>query len=204
LVCSQTGHAVLIDPGDEAVRLMREIGNVRINDKPIELRFLLHTHAHFDHIGATSEVAARCCEAKTASIALHPADRPLYEALPEQGQLFGFRFDKPTPIQQDLEHGQVLAFGNAQLHILHTPGHSPGSVSFLLNDGTKKTVYTGDTLFKESVGRSDLWGGDHVTLMHSIRKKLLTLDESTRVAAGHGPDSSILYELKNNPFVQTT
>lgn len=203
LACPRTGEALLIDPGDEAERLVREIGAARLPDgRPISVRYLLHTHAHLDHVGATRAVRER---ESGARIALHRQDEPLYLGLKMQGRLFGIEYDDPLPVDHFLEDGERLQVGDLRLEVLHTPGHSPGSVCFRLSEdssaGARETVFSGDTLFRGSVGRTDLWGGDSDMLFRSIRERLLGLDDDIRVCPGHGPDSSIGLERRDNPFL---
>jgi glyoxylase-like metal-dependent hydrolase (beta-lactamase superfamily II) len=184
--------AVVIDPGDEAPRIVSAI-----EKEKARVVALLHTHAHFDHVGATAAVA----RATSAAIRLHPADRPLYDALPEQAALFGMTAGPPAPVDQPLEDGEVVAFGGADLRVLHTPGHTPGSCCFLL-EGDSPRLFAGDTLFRRSIGRTDLWGGDTDQILASIKAKLYSLPPSTLVICGHGPRTTIGEERASNPFVR--
>ncbi len=203
LACPRTGEALLIDPGDEAERLIRELEATRLADgRPISVKFLLHTHAHLDHVGATRAVRER---SQGARIALHRSDEPLYLGLKMQGRLFGLEYDDPLPVDHFVEDGERLQVGDLRLEVLHTPGHSPGSVCFRMSEdsaiGARESVFSGDTLFQGSVGRTDLWGGDSDTLIKSIRERLLTLDDEIRVCPGHGPESKIGLERRDNPFL---
>jgi glyoxylase-like metal-dependent hydrolase (beta-lactamase superfamily II) len=211
IACPKTGEAALVDPGDEAETILKGIQGLKLpNGNPVQVKWLLHTHGHLDHIGATRDVKqaldleAAQPNAKT-QIAIHRADEPIYRALKMQGQLFGMDFEEPLPIDHFLEHEEVLRIGEIRLSIIHTPGHSPGSVSMRLHEdaGLKlsETVLTGDTLFQGSVGRTDLWGADQDQMFRSIRERLLTLDGDTLVCPGHGPDSSIAIEKRENPFL---
>lgn len=190
LVDAQTREAVVIDPGDEPERILRELEAAKV--RPVAL---LHTHAHFDHVTGTSEVA----RATQASIRLHPADRPLYDALPEQAAFFGIAAEAPTAPDAPLVDGEVIRFGRHALRVLHTPGHTPGSSCFVL-EGERPILFSGDTLFRRSIGRTDLWGGDSRKILSSIRQKLFTLEENTRVVCGHGPGTTIEEEKRLNPF----
>jgi glyoxylase-like metal-dependent hydrolase (beta-lactamase superfamily II) len=218
IVCPKTGDAALIDPGDEAGRLVQAIGRERLpSGVPIRVKHLFHTHGHLDHIAATKEVRQALAGAAAGGtgtatggagapkIWLHGDDEPLYKQLKMQGSLFGLTYDDPLPVDDYFKDGQELALGELKFTILHTPGHSPGSVCLRLHEdsGTqsKETVYSGDTLFAGSVGRTDLWGGDQDLMFKNIRTRLLTLDGDTRVCAGHGPDSSIGVEKRENPFL---
>ncbi len=183
--------AVVIDPGDEGDRIVAEIekANLRVSA-------LLHTHAHFDHIGGSAAVAA----GTGASIRLHPDDAPLYDALPEQAALFGLSASSPSPRGAPLSDGEVIRFGAFSVTAIHTPGHTPGSTCFL-SDGASPILFSGDTLFRRSIGRTDLWGGDTDLILQSIRQKLFSLPAETPVVCGHGPDTTIGEEKRANPFV---
>jgi hydroxyacylglutathione hydrolase len=190
LVDEKTREALLIDPGDEADRILMALA--KLEARPVAL---LHTHAHFDHIGATSEVA----KVTGAAIRLHPADEPLYRALPQQAAVFGLQADPPRPVDSPLADSERVPFGGFHVTAIHTPGHTPGSVCFLL-EGESQILFSGDTLFRRSIGRTDLWGGDTDAILTSIREKLFALDLSTPVVCGHGPGTTIGEERHLNPF----
>ena len=188
LLVAPNRDAVLVDPGEEWETFLTQIARRQAMLKAIWL-----THAHFDHILGVAEVHRET----GAEIWLHPADRPLYDNLPQQGLWLGIRAESPPPPSQELAHGQRLMLGDAEFEVRHTPGHSPGSVS-LVGGGV---VLSGDALFAGSIGRSDLPGGDHETLIQSIRSQLLSLDDATRVLSGHGPETTIGVERRTNPFL---
>jgi hydroxyacylglutathione hydrolase len=181
----------VIDPGDEAERILRALEAARV--RPVAL---LHTHAHFDHIGGSRRVK----EATGAAIRLHAADRPLYDALPEQAALFGLSADAPAEPDAPLSDGETIRFGRHAVIAIHTPGHTPGSTCFRLDEAPRPILFSGDTLFRRSVGRTDLWGGDSRTILASIRQKLFALAGDTTVVCGHGPDTTIEEEMRLNPF----
>jgi hydroxyacylglutathione hydrolase len=185
-------EAVVIDPGDEAEKIVSAIETTGCRAVA-----LLHTHGHFDHIGGTAEVK----RATGAEIRIHPADRPLYDALPEQASFFGLDAIPPLPPDGGFSDGERIAVGRLRLHVIHTPGHTPGSTCFRL-DGETPVLFSGDTLFRRSIGRTDLWGGDTETILTSIREKLFTLPPELRVVCGHGPDTTIGDERRENPFVR--
>jgi hydroxyacylglutathione hydrolase len=203
LACPETGIAALIDPGDEAPKILSGLkGLVLPNGKPVQVQWLLHTHGHLDHIGASREVKQ---VNPTSKIALHVGDEPIYKALKMQGQMFGIDYEDPLPIDHYLQDGEDLKIGSVKLSVIHNPGHSPGSVSLRLHEdsslGTSETVFTGDTLFQGSVGRTDLWGANQEQMFQAIRDRLLTLDDDTHVCPGHGADSKIGIERRENPFL---
>lgn len=191
LVCERTGEAVLIDPGDEPQKILKALGQPNV-----KIKYLLHTHAHFDHFGATAAVKA----SSGGTVTLHKSDEPLWTALKKQGQMFGFDFEEPVAVEKFVEDGEVLTFGDHKLEVIHTPGHSPGSICFKLQDG-KESVYSGDTLFYRSVGRADLWGGDARQLTQSIRQRLFVLEDDLVVYPGHGQTTRIGEEKRENPFL---
>jgi hydroxyacylglutathione hydrolase len=186
----RTREAVVIDPGDEAERILRALEAEKVT--PVAL---LHTHAHLDHITGSRAVK----EATGAPIRLHAGDRPLYDALPEQAAFFGFRAEAPAQPDTPLTDGEVIRFGAHALRAIHTPGHTPGSMCFLL-EGESRMLFSGDTLFRRSIGRTDLWGGDTDAILASIRRRLFTLPGETPVVCGHGPGTTIDEEKRSNPF----
>lgn len=189
LLVTPNRDAVLVDPGEEWETFLAEVAR-----RQATLRAIWLTHAHFDHILGVSDVHRET----GAEIWLHPADRSLYDSLPQQGLWLGLRVGRPPAPSRELAHGQQLTLGETGFEVRHTPGHSPGSVSFV----GAGVVLSGDALFAGSIGRSDLPGGDHETLIRSIQTQLLTLDDGTRVLSGHGPETTIGVERRTNPFLQ--
>jgi glyoxylase-like metal-dependent hydrolase (beta-lactamase superfamily II) len=183
-----TGDAVLIDPGEEPGRFLAQLAPRRWT-----LRAIWLTHAHIDHVLGVGAVKL----ASGVPIYLHPLDRTLYESLPTQATWFGLRADAPPPPDVALAEGDQLTVGRLRFDVRHTPGHSPGSVSFVGHG----RVFGGDVLFSGSVGRTDLPGGDHATLMASLQHVFLALPDSTVVHSGHGPDTTIGVERLTNPFL---
>ena len=183
-----TDEAVMIDPGEEPAMFLAEL-----DTRGWSLQAIWLTHAHVDHIMGVGAVR----HATGAPIHLHPLDRPIYDALPEFGQWIGMQLDPPPPPGAELKAGQVLRVGGTEFEVRFTPGHSPGSVSFV--GGGR--VFSGDVLFNGSIGRTDLPGGDFATLMASIQTQLLPLPDSTIVHSGHGADTTIGVERVTNPFL---
>lgn len=192
LACAATREAVVIDPGDEAEKIVS-----RLSEEGLRVKYLLHTHAHFDHVGGTGGVRKAC----GAPVCLHEGDRELYANVPLQARLFGMTAEEPPPVEKWLEDGERLAFGDYSVETLHTPGHSPGSVCFRVWGNGEELLFSGDTLFQRSIGRTDLWGGSLDQLLQSVRRRLWTLDDDTPVYPGHGPATRIGEEKAENPFL---
>lgn len=187
-----TREAVVVDPGDEPDRILEALSGAGL--KPVAL---VHTHAHFDHVGCSALLK----RITGAPILMHGDDRPLYQNLEEQGKAFGVTMDKPGLIDRLIVHGDRIACGSGALQVLHTPGHTPGSLSFRMEGEEGDILFSGDTLFRRSIGRTDLWGGSMEQILASIRGQLLTLPGALRVIPGHGPDTTIADEGRRNPFV---
>jgi glyoxylase-like metal-dependent hydrolase (beta-lactamase superfamily II) len=179
---------VLVDPGEETDRFLSEAA---ARDRSITAIWL--THAHIDHISGVGEIR----RATGAPILLHPDDLPHYRQLPRQAQLFGFRVDPPPEPDRLIKDRDQLRIGNVTVEVRHAPGHTPGHVCFV----APGVVLAGDVLFAGSIGRTDLPGGEHQTLLSSIRRELLTLPDETLVYPGHGPVTTIGEERRTNPFL---
>jgi len=185
-----TKKALVVDPGgahELILQTVRELG--------LTVSGLLHTHAHFDHFLASGEMQ----KATGAPLCLHKADKELWEILEVQCRLFGVPYAPVPPPDRWLEDGEALSVGGLQGTVLHTPGHTPGSLCFYFESA--KMVLAGDTLFRGGIGRTDLWGGDEQAIERSIKQRLYALDEATRVITGHGPETKIGHEMRFNPFV---
>jgi hydroxyacylglutathione hydrolase len=183
-----TRRAVIVDPGEEPQLFLAEL-----DTRGWTLQAIWLTHAHVDHIMGVGAVKA----ATGVPILLHPADRALYDALPRQGEWMGLPLEVPPPPEAELSDGQVLVVGTHEFLVRHTPGHSPGSVSFVGHG----LVLSGDVLFNGSIGRTDLPGGDLSALMQSIHGVILTLPDSTVIHSGHGPETTVGLERMTNPFL---
>lgn len=189
VVDEQAGECAIVDPGEEAGLILHKVRETGATPVAIWL-----THAHLDHVLGVARVA----QETGVSIWLHPADRPLYDAVPDQAAWFGLAPPAPLPApDHELVPGQQLQVGTTRFHVRHAPGHSPGSVC-LLGPGV---AFTGDVLFAGSIGRTDLPGGDFETLIASIERELLTLSDDTIVYSGHGPETTIGRERASNPFL---
>lgn len=192
--CQETREAVLIDPGDEVEELLDQI-----QASGVDVQAILLTHAHLDHITGVGRAKA----ALDVPIWLHRDDLFLYDAVVEQGLMFGFRVDRQPPVDEFFTAGQPFTFGRLVVDIFHTPGHCPGGVCLAIgrDDDVKRDLFVGDTLFAGSIGRTDLPGGNHETLLRSIREVLLAFPDESIVHPGHGPDTTIGQERRTNPFL---
>lgn len=187
--CPHTLEAVIIDPGDEAQRIL-----ARIQELAFIPKYILNTHGHFDHVCAIDEVSA----VYPVPLAIHPADVPLYT-----DELSALLCQRAAPLVKRtpdllLQDGDTITFGTLTLEVLHTPGHTPGGICLL---SRPYCVFSGDTLFRRSIGRTDLPGGNYEQIVTSTREKLYTLDEDLVVFPGHGEPTSIAEEKYENPFV---
>lgn len=184
-----TGEALLFDPGGNAELILSKLKNYNL-----KLKKVLHTHAHLDHFLAAGKIK----EHTGATLALHKADFPLWQSLEVQCRMFNIPYEPVPDPDCWLQDNEDL--GLCSGHSLFTPGHSPGSMSFYFDD--IKTLIAGDTLFRGSIGRTDLWGGDAKLIQSSIKNRLYVLDDSSLVITGHGEDTTILHEKRSNAFVR--
>jgi glyoxylase-like metal-dependent hydrolase (beta-lactamase superfamily II) len=195
VACDETREAILIDPGDEVADLL-----ALVEDRRLAVRLILLTHAHMDHVSGVAQAK----RATHARVGVHRDDLFLYKAAVQQGLAFGYHLEQPPPPDFFFEEGTSLAFGNWQVRVRHTPGHSPGGVC--LHAGRpgmdEPHLFVGDTLFAGSIGRTDLPGGDYETLIGSIRTVLFAFGDGAIVHPGHGPDTTIRRERETNPFLQ--
>ena len=185
----ETRRAIVIDPGGDAEELAGEIVS-----QGLTITAIVATHAHFDHIIAAEQLRALT----GAPFMLHDDDIPMLDWMQESGRLFlGVELPPPPEVDTSAREGDRIKAGSVELEVVHTPGHSPGSISLVTSDG----VFSGDTLFAGSIGRTDLPGGDGQSLLDAVRTKLFALDESLMVYPGHGPTTTLGAERASNPFV---
>jgi hydroxyacylglutathione hydrolase len=203
----ETREAVVIDPGDEVERILEVIAKHRL-----KVLAIVNTHAHIDHVGGLRKLH----EATSAPVFMHKEDLELYRLLDMQARWIGMRTPEMTEVDDFLREGDSVRWGSYVASVLHTPGHTPGSISLFLPaedslvTGEKRTgrgiiespkLFAGDTLFAGSIGRTDLWGGSMSAILASIHTKLLSLPEKTIVYPGHGPATTIAQERDSNPFL---
>jgi glyoxylase-like metal-dependent hydrolase (beta-lactamase superfamily II) len=212
-----TREALVVDPGDEVNRILDLLGRHKLTVKAI-----VSTHAHIDHVGGLSKLH----QYTGAPVLMHRDDLPLYQAMDMQAAFLGVVPPELTDVDQLLKEGDVLRWGSFEAQVIHTPGHTPGSVSLYLPHNAGKIaapaeegsiaipdeagnitllapqLFSGDTLFAGSIGRTDLWGGSMEQIMDSLRTKLMHLPDETTVHPGHGPVTTIGNERHLNPFLQ--
>jgi hydroxyacylglutathione hydrolase len=186
-----TREAIVVDPGDEIANVLAVLAKHQLRVKAIVI-----THAHIDHIGGAEKLKA----ATGAPVYMNANDQELYDKLDVQAGWLGMATPEQTAIDVHAREGDSLALGAAEFHILDTPGHTQGSISVWI-PGENKLV-AGDTLFLDSIGRTDLPGGNPRQILKSIHDKLLPLDDSVVVIPGHGPNTTIGRERRRNPFLQ--
>lgn len=187
--CDETKNAAVIDPGDEADRIL-----VSLSEASLTVKYIINTHGHFDHVGGNR----RLKDVTGADLLIHPLDAPMLNQLSASAARWGLNSEDSPPPDRELDEGDTIEFGTIQMKVLHTPGHTAGGIS-LYTDGY---VFVGDTLFAGSIGRTDFPGGDYNTLISSIQKKLFALDDDVKVMSGHGPETSIGQEKRTNPFAR--
>ena len=189
LGCEKTKEAAVIDPGDEADRIL-----LTLAESKLSVKYIINTHGHFDHVGANK----RLKEVTGADLMIHKEDVPMLEQLTATAGSFGLSAENSPGPDKLLEDGETITFGEITLQVIHTPGHSRGGVS-LYTDGA---LFVGDTLFAGSIGRTDLPGGDYSVLIASIQNKLFPLGDDVTVYTGHGPETTIGHEKRTNPFAK--
>lgn len=188
LGCEETLRAAVIDPGDEADRILTSLA-----ESQLTLEYIINTHGHFDHVGANK----RLKDASNAPILIHALDAPMLNQLAASASAWGLTIENSPPPDRTIDEGDTVSVGNITLTVIHTPGHTPGGVSLK----TQGHVFVGDTLFSGSIGRTDFPGGNFETLKASIQEKLFALDDDVQVYTGHGPQTAIGQERRYNPFV---
>jgi glyoxylase-like metal-dependent hydrolase (beta-lactamase superfamily II) len=187
----RTKQAVVVDPGADVGRIEAALAK-----RGLTAIAIVATHAHIDHVGGLADLK-RITGGKTM---LHEADLELYQDLAEQAQWLGVTTPAVTTIDAFLDDGRTVEFGASEIKVLHTPGHSPGSVTFM-GSGDTPLILSGDTLFNGSIGRTDLWGGSFEAIISSIKSRLLSLPDECAVICGHGPTTTIGHERATNPFL---
>lgn len=186
--CPETGEGLVFDPGDDVDAILQEVRGASL--RVVEI---VNTHGHLDHVSGVAELQ----ETLGVPFRIHREDVFLVDRVAEQAALFGLRPPRRPRVDGHLTEGEEVRFGRCRVRVLHTPGHSPGGCSF----ATGGHVFVGDTLFQDSIGRTDLPGGDLDTLIRSIRERLLPLGPEVVAYPGHGPTTTLGREARWNPFL---
>ncbi len=184
----KTKEAYIVDPGGENEKVISYLSK-----HGLRVKALLSTHGHIDHVAGAAELRKQL----EVSLWMSAADQYLLDMLPKISSYFGFSSVPIPKIDRSLSHGERLDFGEVEIQVIATPGHTPGGLCYLIG----KDIFVGDTLFDGSIGRTDLPGGSYDELIQSIKTKLLVLDENLIVHCGHGPNTTIRKEKKTNPFL---
>lgn len=188
LGCESSREGVVVDPGDDTDRILEAVSR-----HGLKVVAVINTHGHFDHTGGNQRIVTET----GAGLLIHELDAPMLARAVDTAAMFGLTAENSPPPSRFLTEGEFVAFGEYRLRVLHTPGHTLGGCSLHLEG----MVFTGDTLFADSVGRTDFPGGSSVALGKSIREKLLILPDDTIVYPGHGPSTTIGRERKHNPYL---
>lgn len=194
VVYNELGEACIIDPGCYYQNERNQLKEL-IKTTDLQPKYLLNTHCHLDHVFGNKFIH----DTYGLNLHLHPLEEKVLAFAPTSGEMWGLPFENYEGPLVFLEESDTITLGNDTFQIFLTPGHSPGSICFYLKD--QGLLIGGDVLFRESIGRTDLPGGDHETLLNSIRVKLFTLPDEVVVYPGHGPTTTIGYEKRNNPFL---
>ncbi|MFC1564770.1 MBL fold metallo-hydrolase [candidate division KSB1 bacterium] len=184
-----TKSGIVIDPGDDAGYILRTI-----EESGLSIKKIINTHAHVDHLCGAKELK----DSLKAEFMIHKGDIELLKMLPMQVQLYGMKSEGVPEVEKFLEDGDIIEVDDISFKVIHTPGHSPGGICL----SCEGVVFTGDTLFADSIGRTDLPGGSYQQLIGSIKERLLPLEENTVVYPGHGPTTTIGHEKRFNMFLR--
>jgi hydroxyacylglutathione hydrolase len=190
LGCERTSLAAVIDPGGDVNKIL-----IALAKDNLRCAHIINTHGHFDHAGDNK----RLKEVTGAELIIHRADAPMILQQGASGAGWGMQVENSPPPDRYVKEGDVITFGDISLKVLHTPGHSAGSISLV----TDKIVFVGDTLFAGSIGRTDFPGGDYEALILNVREKIFTLGDDVVVYPGHGPKTTVGREKKTTPFFAT-
>lgn len=187
--CEKTKKAAVIDPGGNAEEII-----AIINREELILEYIINTHGHVDHIQANNKVK----EATGAKILIHEQDANMLTSAHYNLSVYVGNAITCESADRMLKEGDIITFGSIELKVLHTPGHSPGGICLLAED----VLFCGDTIFCESIGRTDFLGGSYSQLINSIKEKIMVLKDDVKLLPGHGPDSNVGWERRMNPFIQ--
>lgn len=190
LGCGETREGVVVDPGGDVERITQAVRR-----HGLTIRYIINTHGHFDHVGGNRQAVA----AFGAPLLIHQADAPMLGRVADVGRMYGIEGENSPAPDGFLVDGMEIEFGTCRMKVLYTPGHTPGGCCLYLAEEAR--IITGDTLFADSIGRTDLPGGSHDQLLESIRSKLFVLPDNVAAYPGHGPETSIGHEKRHNPYL---
>lgn len=191
VACGHTGEAVIFDAGDEAPRILATVRAMNVTVKAV-----VNTHAHIDHISGLADVVAEL----GVPVFMHRGETPVYDAMAQSAMMFGLPIPKQVKIDGWLEEGEIIRIGELAGRVMLMPGHTPGHIIVVFDHAVPPRVIVGDVLFQGSIGRTDLPGGDHDVMMHTL-KRFVTMPDDMIVYPGHGPETTIGAEKKWNPFL---
>ncbi len=188
--CEQTNQALVVDPGGDADRIL-----AKIQEYGLTVAGIINTHGHFDHVGGNRQMI----EASGAPLWIHSADAPMLSRVAQVSSMYGLSGENSPDADRFLTDGTFISFGNCSVKVIHTPGHTPGGCCLYIEP--EQTIITGDTLFADGVGRTDLPGGSHDQLVMSIKTRLFVLPDQVVAWPGHGPSTTIGHEKRHNPYL---
>jgi hydroxyacylglutathione hydrolase len=194
LLFDETKECVIVDAGCYSPSEQRELVDF-IEKNNLTVKLAINTHGHIDHVLGSAFVKERF----KVDLYGNPEDLPLIQSAVTHGMMYGIALDEPPLLDKNLNHNDTVRFGETELKVIHTPGHSRGGICLFCEKAG--FLLTGDTLFRASIGRTDLPGGDFDTLIASIKERILTLNPNTVVYPGHGEPSTVEWEQRNNPFL---
>ena len=190
--CPETSEGIIVDACDDPERILQYV-----RDNELEVKFVVNTHAHIDHVMALADVV----EALSVPVLMHKAEMSVYNAIPNQAVMFGLREPKLVKIDRYIAEGDAVEFGTLTGRVVESPGHSPGGICLLFDSAKPPRGFVGDVVFRGSIGRTDLPGADHMRMIETLRNVIMKLPDDMIIYSGHGPATTIAQEKMSNPFL---